>query len=265
MTMNDLHSPTELLDEQNLTIKSEVANVREHTPHNLRQINTFMKRKTHMGKKAQIGLGDAYQTYFVQKNLDAIQAMNIDGIDNLRTLFDNPERPLTLEIGFGMGTSLVEMAKAEPNRNFVGIEVHEAGLGNCAFLAGEQGLTNLKLIGGDAIALMKQLPQNHVDTVQLYFPDPWQKKRHYKRRFVNAERMAVVAQVLTVGGIFHSATDWAHYAFWMLEVLDSLAEFNNVAGKGNFLPRPDFRPLTKFEQRGINEGRTIYDVMYQKV
>ncbi|ELA08472.1 tRNA (guanine-N(7)-)-methyltransferase [Moraxella macacae 0408225] len=247
------------------TVKNEIDNVASHTPTNLRTINTFMKRKTHMGKKAQIGLSDAYQSYFAQKNLDAILAMDIEGIDNLRALFNNPKQPLTLEIGFGMGTSLVEMAKADPKRNFVGIEVHEAGLGNCAFLAGEQGLTNLQLISGDALALMKQLPKNHIDTVQLYFPDPWQKKRHYKRRFVNTGRMAVVAQVLTDGGIFHAATDWEHYAFWMLEVLDGLAEFNNVAGKGAFLPRPNFRPLTKFEQRGINEGRVIYDLMYKKL
>ncbi|MFW2178198.1 MULTISPECIES: tRNA (guanosine(46)-N7)-methyltransferase TrmB [unclassified Moraxella] len=234
----------------------------------LRTIQTFMKRKTHMGKKAEIGLGADYRQYYVQ-TLPQLQAMDIDGIDNLRQLFANPNQPLTLEIGFGMGTSLVEMATAEPNRNFVGIEVHEAGLGNCAFMAGEQGLSNLKLISGDAIELMKQLPPEHIDTVQLYFPDPWQKKRHYKRRFVTAERMAVVERVLVKGGIFHSATDWEHYAHWMIEVMDSLTGFDNVVGKnaegvGQFLPRPDFRPLTKFEKRGIDEGRAIFDVMYRK-
>ncbi len=245
-------------------MKDEVADVATHMPEHLRKINTFMKRKTHMGKKAEVGLTDDYARYFVQ-DLSEIGDMNIDKIDNLRNLFDNPNNPLTLEIGFGMGTSLVEMATAEPNRNFVGIEVHEAGLGNCAFLAGEQGLTNLKLISGDAIELMSQLPAQHIDTVQLYFPDPWQKKRHYKRRFVSGERMAVVERVLTTGGLFHSATDWEHYAFWMLEVMDSLAGFDNVAGKGQFLPRPDFRPMTKFEKRGIDEGRAIYDILYKKI
>lgn len=236
------------------------------TPEHFRTIQTFMKRKTHMGKKAEIGLTDKYQHFFAQPNVQAILAMNITGIDNLQILFDNPDRPLTLEIGFGMGTSLVEMAKNAPERNFVGIEVHEAGLGNCAFLAGEAGLTNLKLISGDAIALMQQLPNNHIDTLQLYFPDPWQKKRHYKRRFVTPERMSIVHQVLKTGGIFHTATDWEHYAFWILEVMESLPnQFVNVAGKNQFLPRPEFRPLTKFEQRGIDEGRAIYDIMYQTV
>ena len=235
-----------------------------------RVIQTFMKRKTHMGKKAEAGLQADFAHFFVQPDLAAIQAMDIEGITNLRALFTNAEAPLTLEIGFGMGASLVEMAAAAPERNFVGIEVHEAGLGNCAFLAGEQQLTNLKLISGDAIGLMKQLPSAHVDTVQLYFPDPWQKKRHFKRRFVTPERMAVVAAVLKTGGIFHAATDWAHYAHWMIEVMDSLPAFSNVAsnnseGIGNFLPRPDFRPLTKFEKRGIQEGREIYDIMYHKL
>lgn len=237
-------------------------------PENLRFIQTFMKRKTHMGKKAEAGLGDDYARFFVQPDLAAIQAMNIDGITDLRGYFDRPTAPLTLEIGFGMGTSLVEMAKNAPERNFIGIEVHEAGLGNCAFLAGEAELTNLKLISGDAISLMKQLPSEHIDTIQLYFPDPWQKKRHYKRRFVSAERMAVVERVLKQGGLFHAATDWEHYAHWMIEVMDGLAGFENVAGYdnkvGKFLPRPDFRPLTKFEKRGIDEGRAIFDVMYRK-
>lgn len=235
-----------------------------------RVIQTFMKRKTHMGKKAEAGFGIEFAQFFVQNDLATMQAMNISGIHNLRSLFDHPDHPLTLEIGFGMGTSLVEMANTERNRNFVGIEVHEAGLGNCAFLAGNAGLTNLKLISGDAISLMKQLPSEHIDTVQLYFPDPWQKKRHYKRRFVSPERMAVVERVLKHAGIFHAATDWAHYAHWMIEIMDSLPAFENVAGKnadgiGQFLPRPDARPLTKFEKRGINEGRDIFDIMYRKI
>ncbi len=245
---------------ENISLDSEVQQVASHTPEHLRFINTFMRRRTHMGKKALAGLSDDYAHYFVET-----AGKNNCHLRNLRELFINPEAPLTFEIGFGMGTSLVAMAKAEPKRNFVGIEVHQAGLGNCAFLAGEAGLTNLKLLEGDAITLMQQLPENHIDTIQLYFPDPWQKKRHYKRRFVSAERMAIVQRVLKQGGVFHVATDWEHYAFWILEVMDSLPTFINVAGVGQFLPRPDFRPVTKFEQRGIDEGRGIWDLMYRKI
>lgn len=259
------------LSSDDISSKTALSNpISTPTPQHHRDINTFMKRKTHIGKKAELGLGQDFAQFFVQKDLATLRAMDISAIDDLRQLFTHPEYPLTLEIGFGMGTSLVQMAKDSPERNFVGIEVHEAGLGNCAYLAKENNLTNLKLISGDAILLLKQLPAEHIDTLQLYFPDPWQKKRHYKRRFVSPDRMAVVARTLKQGGIFHAATDWQHYAFWMIEVMDSLPSFDNVVGKnregmGEFLPRPAFRPLTKFEQRGIDEGRAIYDVMYRKV
>lgn len=229
-----------------------------------REINTFMKRKTHVGKRAEIGLTEECGHFFIQSPT-AFEKMDISQITDLRSQFANPNAPLTLEIGFGMGTSLVEMAKTSPERNFVGIEVHEAGLGNCAYLGNEENLTNLKLICGDAIALLKQLPPEHLDTVQLYFPDPWQKKRHYKRRFVTPERMKIVANALKQGGIFHSATDWEHYAFWMVEVLNGMSEFTTLSQSNDFIARPDFRPLTKFEKRGIDEGRGIWDVMYQKI
>lgn len=266
----NLNTPTQITDTTQPTlIQSEPEQANESQTQGWRAIQTFMKRKTHMGKKAEAGFRAEYADFFVQPDLAAVQAMDIKDITDLRQLFAQPDHPLTLEIGFGMGTSLVEMANAAPERNFVGVEVHEAGLGNCAFLAGEQGLTNLKLISGDAISLMKQLPADHIDTVQLYFPDPWQKKRHYKRRFVSPERMAIVERALKQDGIFHAATDWEHYAHWMIEVLDSLSGFENVVGQnadgiGEFLPRPDFRPLTKFEKRGIDEGRAIFDVMYRK-
>lgn len=229
-----------------------------------RDINTFMKRKTHVGKRAEIGLTEACWHFFIQSPT-AFEKMDISQIQDLRTHFANPNAPLTLEIGFGMGTSLVEMAHASPDINFIGIEVHEAGLGNCAFLGNERQLTNLKLIHGDAIALLKQLPPEHIDTLQLYFPDPWQKKRHYKRRFVTPERMTIVARALKQGGIFHSATDWEHYAFWMVEVLNAMSEFKNLSSGNDFIARPDFRPVTKFEKRGIEEGRGIWDVMFRKV
>ena len=174
------------------------------------------------------------------------------------------DAPLTVEIGFGLGDSFIEMAAAEPTRNFVGVEVHEPGIGKCAYMAGTQGLTNVKIINGDAIQLLKQLPENHIDRIQLYFPDPWQKKRHYKRRFVSPERMAIVTRSLKQGGWFHTATDWEHYAFWMVEVLDGFAGLTNQAGAGNFTDRPDFRPMTKFERRGLERGHGVWDLIYIK-
>lgn len=236
-----------------------------------RFINTFMKRRTHVSKTAEQALTDpAYAKYIVNSTDDKGQGI-ISDITDLRALFadtdqtpNGPEAPLTFEIGFGMGGSLIEMAKADPSRNFVGIEVHEPGIGKCAFMAGEENLTNLKIINGDAIRLMQQLPENHIDRIQLYFPDPWQKKRHYKRRFVSPKRMQIVTRVLKSGGWFHAATDWEHYAFWMLEVLDNFEGLTNTAGEGNFTPRPDFRPMTKFEKRGIDRGHGVWDLIYTK-
>lgn len=232
----------------------------------IRIVNTFMKRRTHMNKNAEHALTDPDFAHYIVNN--SIGDGQLDGITDLRVLFANTpngtDAPLTLEIGFGLGDSLIEMAVADPKRNFVGVEVHEPGIGKCAFMAGTQHLTNLKIINGDAIQLLKQLPENHIDRIQLYFPDPWQKKRHYKRRFVSAERMAIVTRSLKSGGWFHTATDWEHYAFWMIEVLDTLSGLSNQAGKGNFTPRPDFRPMTKFERRGIERDHGVWDLIYIK-
>ena len=232
----------------------------------IRIINTFMKRRTHMNKNAELALTAPEFAHYLVNN--SFGDGNLDGIDDLRVLFaDSPngsDALLTVEIGFGLGDSFIEMATAEPTRNFVGVEVHEPGIGKCAYMAGTKGLTNVKIINGDAIQLLKQLPENHIDRIQLYFPDPWQKKRHYKRRFVSPERMAIVTRSLKQGGWFHTATDWEHYAFWMVEVLDGFAGLTNQAGAGNFTDRPDFRPMTKFERRGLERGHGVWDLIYIK-
>ena len=232
----------------------------------IRIVNTFMKRRTHMNKNAELALtAPEFSEYLVNNSFGN---GDLSGIDDLRALFaDSPngsDAPLTLEIGFGLGDSFIEMAAAEPARNFVGVEVHEPGIGKCAYMAGTQNLSNVKIINGDAIQLLKQLPENHIDRIQLYFPDPWQKKRHYKRRFVSPERMAIVTRSLKQGGWFHTATDWEHYAFWMVEVLDGFAGLTNKAGAGNFTDRPNFRPMTKFERRGLERGHGVWDLIYIK-
>ena len=234
-----------------------------------RTIQTFMKRRTHMNKHAEQALTDPAFAHYIVNNTSGDG--DLTGIDDLRALFadtdatpNGADAPLTLEIGFGLGDSLIDMAAADRERNFVGIEVHEPGIGKCAYRAAELGLTNIRIINGDAIELLQQLPENHIDRIQLYFPDPWQKKRHYKRRFVSPERMAIVTRALKTGGWFHTATDWEHYAFWMLDVLDNLDTLSNYSGTGNFTPRPDFRPETKFERRGLERGHGVWDLIYTK-
>ncbi|MDN5619538.1 MAG: tRNA (guanosine(46)-N7)-methyltransferase TrmB [Psychrobacter sp.] len=258
-TSNNTHAPID-------TDTNASQEIEPSSDKHIRIVNTFMKRRTHMNKNAELALtAPEFSEYLVNNSFGD---GDLSGIDDLRALFaDSPngsDAPLTLEIGFGLGDSFIEMAAAEPARNFVGVEVHEPGIGKCAYMAGTQDLSNVKIINGDAIQLLKQLPENHIDRIQLYFPDPWQKKRHYKRRFVSPDRMTIVTRSLKKGGWFHTATDWEHYAFWMVEVLDGFAGLTNKAGAGNFTDRPDFRPMTKFERRGIDRGHGVWDLIYIK-
>ena len=264
---NIMNPATQATTDTAISIDADASSQNEpETDKHIRIVNTFMKRRTHMNKNAELALTAPEFAHYLVNN--SFGDGNLDGINDLRVLFaDSPngsDAPLTLEIGFGLGDSFIEMAAAEPTRNFVGVEVHEPGIGKCAYMAGTQGLTNVKIINGDAIQLLKQLPENHIDRIQLYFPDPWQKKRHYKRRFVSPERMAIVTCSLKQGGWFHTATDWEHYAFWMVEVLDGFAGLTNQAGAGNFTVRPDFRPMTKFERRGLERGHGVWDLIYIK-
>lgn len=219
----------------------------------LRRIQTFVRRSSPLTHSQHLGLDEYAGIYRI------LPGTRLDS----PTLFNNTH-PLTVEIGFGMGQSLVAMAAADPERNFLGIEVHEPGLAQIFFDAGAGHLTNLKIMEGDALELLSSYaPEGSIDRVQLYFPDPWPKKRHHKRRLVNADNAELIHRKLRVGGIFHMATDWEPYAHWMLEVMSSAQGYRNLAGKGQFHPRPAYRPLTKFEQRGLRDGHGIWDLLFE--
>ena len=226
----------------------DLDNLHEH-----REIVTFMRRSSPLNTSQRTAL-EQYRDFILEYP-----------VGDLRQYFAHPERPLTVEIGFGMGRSLVLMAQANPERNYVGIEVHIPGIAQCVYEAGEVGLDNLKVLDADAIQVLREMPDASINCVQLYFPDPWQKKRHFKRRFVVDERMALVEQKLELGGTFHAATDWEPYAEWMLDVLDQRENLENLAGKGNSYPRPEWRPLTKFERRGLESGHKINDFIFKKI
>ncbi|MBK5930677.1 tRNA (guanosine(46)-N7)-methyltransferase TrmB [Halochromatium salexigens] len=175
-------------------------------------------------------------------------------------------RRITLEIGFGDGDSLAAMAAAAPERDFIGLEVHRPGVGHLLLALEQQGLTNVRVLRADAAALLETgLPSASLDRVQLFFPDPWPKKRHHKRRIVQPGFVAAVARVLRPGGTFHLATDWTPYADWMLAMLDGAPElFENSAGPGRFSARPAQRPITKFERRGQRLGHQVHDLIYRR-
>ncbi|MBJ6611721.1 MAG: tRNA (guanosine(46)-N7)-methyltransferase TrmB [Candidatus Thiothrix moscowensis] len=192
------------------------------------------------------------------------------GIDKGESLLDLPAlfrrvAPVTLEIGFGNGGSLAQMAQAAPERDFIGIEVHTPGVGHLLKLIGEQGLQNVRVMNSDAIDILQQrIPAGSLDRVQLFFPDPWHKTKHHKRRIVQPGFVTLIASRLCNGGVFHMATDWENYAEHMATVMQTSSEFRNLASNPPYSPRPDERPLTRFENRGLKLGHGVWDLLYQK-
>lgn len=184
---------------------------------------------------------------------------------DFKTIFGN-DNPVILEIGFGMGKSLVEMAEQNPHLNYIGIEVHTPGVGACIAYAIEKGVKNLRVICHDATEILRDsIASGSLHGLQLYFPDPWHKAKHHKRRIVQTEFITQILTKLDDTGFIHFATDWENYAEWMLEVLQQFdKELVNQSPTNDYIPRPDFRPLTKFEERGKNLGHGVWDLYFIK-
>ena len=171
--------------------------------------------------------------------------------------------PKIVEIGFGMGETTACIAAALPQTDFLGIEVHGPGVGSLCKLIDENGLTNLRIVQHDAVEVLRDMiPAGALAGVHVFFPDPWHKKRHHKRRLVQPDFVALVASRLAPGGLLHCATDWEEYAVWMLEVLTAEPLLANTAV--GFAPRPDYRPLTKFENRGLKLGHGVRDLVFRR-
>lgn len=175
------------------------------------------------------------------------------------------EAPRTLEIGFGNGESLVALATAHPERDFLGIEVHPPGVGHLLLRIEEFGLGNLRVICRDAVEVLQRcIPDASLDEVLLYFPDPWPKKRHHKRRIVQPDFVALLASRLRPGGMFRMATDWQPYAEHMLAVAGACVSLHNDSPQGEYVPRPDSRPVTRFERRGQRLGHGVWDLAFRR-
>jgi tRNA (guanine-N7-)-methyltransferase len=186
-----------------------------------------------------------------------------DPID-LAAVFDR-QAPTWLEIGFGNGDVLLNMASTHPDVNVIGAEVHESGIGHALIGVETNELSNVRLIQHDAMEIMENmLAQGSLDKILLLFPDPWHKKRHHKRRIVQTDFLDAVARTLKTGGILHCATDWAEYGEWMIEHLEQDERFINTAGAGNPSARPDWRPVTRFERRGHRLGHAVTDLLYTR-
>ena len=202
----------------------------------------------------------AFAEHCPRYGLDVDEALRLDAA----TLF-NDARDLVLEIGFGNGESLVQMAQAAPDAGYIGIEVHRPGVGHAMLAAAAAGLDNLRLIRHDAVAILRDhIADGTLARVQIYFPDPWPKARHHKRRIVQKPFTDLIWRKLRAGGEIHCATDWAEYAEWMRDVFASDDKWQNLGGADGYAPRPDWRPQTKFERRGERLGHGVWDLRYRK-
>jgi len=171
--------------------------------------------------------------------------------------------PKILEIGFGMGESTAAIAKSHPQHDYLGIEVHTPGVGSLLNQIEQHGLTNLRIIQHDAVEVLRHmLPAACLDGIHIFFPDPWPKVRHHKRRLIQPVLATRLCSHLKPGGYIHVATDWEDYAGQILQVLSQEPQLKNTAA--NYAPRPDYRPLTKFEQRGIKLGHGVWDLIFRK-
>ncbi|MDH5326126.1 MAG: tRNA (guanosine(46)-N7)-methyltransferase TrmB [Gammaproteobacteria bacterium] len=222
-----------------------------------RIVRSFVRRDGRLTAGQAKALNDLWPLYGLDPHIPLCRAEQI---------------PMVLEIGFGTGDSLVQMAKNDPEKVFVGIEVHRPGVGHLLKRISAEHIENIKIYCADAVEVLQQcIADESLHTVQIFFPDPWHKKRHHKRRLIQAPFLHLLARKLQPEGIVHIATDWQDYAehcvaaFSTLEDSEPTALFRNLAPTPPYSPRPPQRPLTKFEQRGQRLGHDVWDLLYQKL
>jgi tRNA (guanine-N7-)-methyltransferase len=222
----------------------------ENTPQ--RKIRSFIRRQGRITQGQQLSLEHYWDKYCLDPN-KAFNAIEVFG----------RHAPLCVEIGFGNGECLVKLAAANPDKDYLGIEVHRPGVGHLMMQLEQQGLQNVKIYCHDAIeVLTNNLADNSLVAAHLFFPDPWPKKKHHKRRIVQSSFVDLLAKKLQSDGYFHAATDWENYAEAMLGVLSADPRFSNASPTNNYCDRPAHRPLTKFEQRGLRLGHGVWDLIF---
>lgn len=220
----------------------------------LAKIRSFVRREGRLTASQQRALEQWLPKYQVPISTDG-------NLVNLAELFGD-HRPVVLEIGFGNGDLLANLAQHYPYLGFIGAEVHRPGVGHLLNLVHDRQLTNVRVFNDDVMDLLSSLPPASLQAVHLYYPDPWPKKKHNKRRLVSPEWLAKIQQRLKPGGLIHMATDWQDYAEQMLQVMDSSPDFTNAAGVGEYHPRPIWRPITRFELRGTRLGHGQWDLIH---
>jgi tRNA (guanine-N7-)-methyltransferase len=220
-----------------------------------RSIRSFVTRAGRITAAQQRALATLWPKYGVEYRDEPLELAALFGRD----------APRTLEIGFGNGENLVALALAHPERDYLGVEVHRPGVGRLLLALEERRLTNVRVICHDAVEVLeRQIAPGSLAEILILFPDPWPKKRHHKRRLVQAPFVALLARALCAGGVLRLATDWQPYALEMLAVLGAAEHFGNLAPGGGFVPRPAERIPTRFELRGTRLGHEVWDLAFRR-
>ena len=234
---------------------SEPGELTEQEPAHRRSIRSFVMRAGRMTDAQKRGVEQGWPRFGLTLDQGSLDLDQVFG----------RQAPRTLEIGFGMGQSLLEMAQAAPEQDFIGVEVHRPGVGSLLNGVLNAGIDNLRVFDCDAIEVLNTcIADASLDRVLLFFPDPWHKKKHNKRRIVQLAFAEALRSKLKVGGVFHMATDWQPYAEHMLEVMSAAPGYRNLAEDATYVPRPDERPVTKFERRGERLGHGVWDLKFAR-
>lgn len=219
------------------------------------KIRSFVLREGRMTRAQQRALTELWAQFGIGNDHAPLVPAELFGRD----------APLVLEIGFGDGESLAIMASADPGVNYLGLEVHRPGIGHLLLRAEQLELTHLRVMRADAVdVLERQLPDESLDRIQIFFPDPWPKTRHHKRRLIQPAFITLLAQKLKLAGQLHIATDCPGYAYSILDLLNATPEWTNLSADGGFIPRPVCRPITKFERRGQRLGHGVWDLLFAR-
>jgi len=222
---------------------------------NTHKIRSFIRRQGRITPGQQGAIERLWPKYGLEYNNKVI---------NYSEIFDR-KAPLIVEIGFGNGDSLAKMAANQSENNYLGIEVHKPGIGHLLLQLEQLEINNVRIFNHDAVEILEHnIADNSLIGIHLFFPDPWPKKRHHKRRIVQSNFIDLITRKLQPGGYFHAATDWHDYAEHILKVLQKHPALINQSSDGMYCERPDYRPVTKFERRGLALGHGVWDLLFKK-
>jgi tRNA (guanine-N7-)-methyltransferase len=220
----------------------------------VRRIQSFVRREGRLTRAQSRALETLWPRYGIEPR----------GMLAMESVFGR-RAPCTLEIGFGNGETLARLARTNPAQNYLGIEVHSPGIGHLLLAIANHGIANVRIVRADAVTVLGQhIPDASLDRILVFFPDPWPKKRHHKRRLIQPPFIDLVRRRLRPRGVLHLATDCEDYAASMLGVLESASGLRNLAGAGRYALRPRYRPLTRFELRGLRLGHAVRDLLFER-